>query len=434
MLLTFNSSILGILEGSLLAFIAPHFLKYKSKWLNTFIIAPLISLLLLLILSNSRAGWFGCICSLVFIGHIQLRKNRKKTIFPTVLVLFFTLLFLLFYKSDSSKGRRHIYSITFSILTDSWPKGIGPNKFKSKFNEYQADYFSKHSIDNERALLSDNTFYAFNEYLQWVTELGLPGSMVLALCLFLFTKRIVFLRCQYYSKPFLLSAASAIICIAIASLFSYPLRVIPIQSFALFSLALLVFIPSGEKNISTWYHFEILTLRLFSSALVLIHLANFTSVNRQNYLEMKALDCIKSGDKRGAIEKLYFLIHKYPTVGYYNYLLAKQLYYINNLPNSYSILKAGMEYYIDNQVYKLKGTIELELKKFTDAEQSFIRAIYMVPNRMSSRFDLLMFYIGRNDTVKAKFWSHSILSMQIKVQSPKTEHMLKQTAIILNNL
>ena len=80
---------------------------------------------------------------------------------------------------------------------------------------------------------------------------------------------------------------------------------------------------------------------------------------------------------------------------------AQQLYYSNRLAEAKEILDNCRLYYVDNKVYKLKADIEKELKMYPEAEKSYLRAIYMVPNRMGSRLDLLNFYVARNDTTKA---------------------------------
>lgn len=68
------------------------------------------------------------------------------------------------------------------------------------------------------------------------------------------------------------------------------------------------------------------------------------------------------------------------------------------------------------------------------AEESYKHAVYMVPNRMTSRFDLLNYYIRQKDTIDAVRWANSILNMPVKVPSMRTENMLKKTRLLLQEL
>ena len=57
------------------------------------------------------------------------------------------------------------------MLKDNWLWGIGHGQFKAKYNEYQAAYFSSHSIDSKEAVLADNSIYAFNDFGYVITRL-----------------------------------------------------------------------------------------------------------------------------------------------------------------------------------------------------------------------------------------------------------------------
>jgi tetratricopeptide (TPR) repeat protein len=150
--------------------------------------------------------------------------------------------------------------------------------------------------------------------------------------------------------------------------------------------------------------------------------------------EKEAFDLSLYGYKIEGIKKYKQLVMKYPKTGYNWFLYARQLYYSNRLPEALESLNECRKYYVDNSVYKLKADIEYELNNYKTAEKNYLRAIYMVPNRMGSRFDLLNFYIARKDTTNAIYWANSILNMPVKVVSEKTENMQKVTKEILYGL
>jgi O-antigen ligase len=109
---------------------------------------------------------------------------------------FFSLLLTILskYKSDSTKGRLHIYHLSIKLLRENWLHGIGFQKFRVEFNEQQAAYFSNRSLDNNISLLADNTFYAFNDTLQWIIETGIVGFLILVLFFAFLIRRVILLK------------------------------------------------------------------------------------------------------------------------------------------------------------------------------------------------------------------------------------------------
>lgn len=428
-----NSSIAGIFLAMLLLFLIP-FLEWKNKkWLLVLLLSVVLFLSALLVLSNSRAGWLGVAAGGSFIIYLNATKQRKRLfVFSSIIVLPLLFLLLFFYKKDSTAGRKHIYSISLKMLRDNWVSGIGIGKFKARFNEYQADYFSTHSIDNKRALLADNTFYAFNDYLQWITETGIIGLLVLVLLIYLSISRIIFLLKN--SRPIIIATTSALICVAVAALFSYPLQVLPIQGLVLVCLSVIAFQRSLPTERGKLQRIISLSYTLFIVVMSIGFIAKLWNDYSSKKMEKEAFNLARSGYKTEAINQYKQLVEKHPGSGYNYFHYAQQLYYTNQLPAAYETLTKGMLYYVDNKVYKLKADIEQELRMYAEAEKSYLRTIYMVPNRMGSRVDLLNFYINRNDTMKALYWAKSIINMPIKVPSERIDKMLLETKVILKNI
>lgn len=392
-------------------------------------------LLSLLAFSKSRSGWLGTCTAMEYIVYQRIHRERRKR-FLVVMLLILIAIFLatLFYKPDSSLGRKHIYSLSEKMLEQNWVSGIGNGKFKAQFNEHQADYFSTHNIDSKRALLADNTFYAFNDYLQWFIETGIIGLGVLIFFLYIIIQRARILNRGENRNPIITGATASPICIAIASLFSYPLQTTPIQGVTLVCLGFLAFSRSGEKKSGRGRRFSGIALKLMFVPLTVLFVYNTFHVVARTKMEKRAFELARSGYRKEAIAKYGQIVRNYPKAGYNQFFYARQLYYSNQLPAALKILNKGREYYTDNAVYKLKGDIELELGLFDEAEKSYLRAIYMVPNRMGSRCDLLNFYLNQKDSGSAAYWANSILNMPVKVVSDKTNNMLSKTREILGKL
>nr|MBA3675113.1 hypothetical protein [Chitinophagaceae bacterium] len=86
------------------------------------------------------------------------------------------------------------------------------------------------------------------------------------------------------------------------------------------------------------------------------------------------------------------------------------------------------------EVYKLIADAYFDSKQNNYAEKYYKAAVYMIPNRIISRKNLLDFYISTNQQEKAIFWAQSIIKMKIKIPSPVTNNIQQQTKSILKDL
>lgn len=380
------------------------------------------------ILLGGRAGLLGFGAASIFIYR---KANltaylRKKPVFFAFLAAAF-LLFLYVSKPGSTSGRLHIYSVSLQILKDNWATGVGIGKFKAVFNEYQAAYFMQHDIDSKRALLADNTFYAFNDYLQWVAETGIGGFILLACFAILLIKRISRLLKHHQNNPMLKGSVAAVISLSVSALFSYPFQVLSIQLTALACLGIILFFPMKLVAANRAAQTLIVGVRSLYFIICTFFIFHSTCYIQTKSRERKAFQFSITGKKRNALDLYKKLATHYPAYGYNKYLYAEHCYYMNETEKADSALAEAQKTYTDNKVYSLKARINVEKGNLKDAEQYFLKAIYMVPNRMASRFDIVQYYIENKDTAKALQWAYSIKNMPLKVPSEKTSLILFRT-------
>ncbi len=182
-----NKSIFSILIAAQLLFISPYLKKHstsftKNKKRHTlFLICYVFLSYCLLFYTKGRAGIFGFTIGLGVLNYSYLKS--KVGYLKGVIIAACLLVLLLNFKSNSSSGRLLIYKvITTQLEPSELITGIGYGKFKVRYNELQANYFSKKSINNNEALLADNTYYMFNDPLQFIIETGLVGLLFYASC------------------------------------------------------------------------------------------------------------------------------------------------------------------------------------------------------------------------------------------------------------
>ncbi len=218
--------------------------KNKSPLLHgiikqTFEYIPLlgvVNIVIVLPATKSRAAWIAAICSSIVLVAIKyailprlLNKATIKLQKIALIVLAIGIvsagLFSLYhYKKASSDGRAFIWKVTTEMIADTPVFGLGFDRFKAQYMNYQADYFAKNG-DTSEIKVADNTYYAFNEGLQFVAENGLLGFLFLMIVVYvLFLTKV---NEGYQLNSFI--AKMVFLTIGIFSCFSYPMQILPIK-------------------------------------------------------------------------------------------------------------------------------------------------------------------------------------------------------------
>jgi tetratricopeptide (TPR) repeat protein len=162
----------------------------------------------------------------------------------------------------------------------------------------------------------------------------------------------------------------------------------------------------------------------------------YWGVNRIRVIETseQAFELSRSGFKTEAL-KLYTSLHQSPFVGGPTlFSHARLLYNTNRSSEAKVILAEAMQKYTENELFKLSAAIAYEEGNYKQAEKDYLTAIYMVPNRMKTRYELVNFYLATKDTANAICWCKSILQMPVKVPSVIAEDILRSTRKILKKI
>ncbi|MEO6732315.1 MAG: O-antigen ligase family protein [Ferruginibacter sp.] len=435
-----NTSIFGILLASLILILIIFSISFITKkkrfgFLTIALIILDVLSLALLVLTNSRSAWLAFISGLLYIVLSRLKKYIFRKFVFIIGIIMISALFtvLLFYKPNSTTGRVHIYKVSLGILEKEPVLGIGGGKFKAYFNEAQANYFSKSNIDGKEALLADNTFYAFNDFLQFIIEYGVVGCILALLILYLIFKNVL-IRNTYFSKSLLLQYGFvSVICFLVGSFFSYPLQVFPLASFFMICIAIIYSqtnINVESKKASRYFYVILKWVIVFFSFFLM-----YDSLIELKYksTSLQAFQASTMGYRIKSLEKYQEIDDMFLKDGQVLFLYSKQLYYSSKLNKALQVLEKAKKYYSCYEMYKLESSLENELRLFSEAENSLKKAIYMVPNRMKNRFDLMKYYLERGDSISFKFWAKSILTMPVKTSSPQVDYMLTETIRLLKD-
>jgi O-antigen polymerase len=429
-----TSSIFSILLSAQIIFILQYvFTNKKYSWL--FYVVSTAAVLLLLY-TNGRAGWLGFIVASCFIIYQSIKntKFKKRFLYVALFVVPFIIASLFFYKVNSSNGRLLIQKVSLGIWQKSWLLGIGQGKFKVQFNEAQAEYFSSNNIDSKEALLADDTFYAFNDFFQFVIENGVLGLLFLICFGWAVFKAIKNIELTRENRTLFIAAVSSLLAIAVGASLSYALQTLPILLMALICIAIIFSMPQNKTS----NQFCLNATNLFvknSLIIVAISFSIYYYFSAQyNIAKQEASELNKVGFKTKAIKMYSELSNSMFAKDEILYYYANTLFLSNQSLKAKKVLAEAKKYYLAKDVYTLSAQIENDLKNYKQAEADYKTAIFMVPNRMATRKNLLDFYLIQKDTANALYWAKSILNMPVKVPSNVTESILKNTKIILSKI
>lgn len=387
------------------------------------------SIIVIALLLSSRALIIGGLSSLIFMLYMRYPQVVNKRILLwvviTMILAVITLAFL--YKTDSTLSRILIYKISFSILKDAYLFGIGLGNFKHTYLDYQAFYFANGNFTEKEMLLAGNTYYAFNDYYQFIIEAGLIGLFVL---IFLFISIYKLIKKCLLNTSFIVKISIGIlIAITIAALFTHVFEKLLTQVLFVSSIAFLLLSIATKKSKSF-----ILIIGLVINLVLIFKEYGFYLLHLDDYKKFRAA------------EELYDL-------GYYN--TAKE-----NFESLYPVLKhdaeflsllADLNFRLNNpkeclQLYheliKVKKH-HLNYMKLAKAYEQinkhkavyyYKKAINCVPNRFTTRYALFNFYVKKMCYKDAIGIGNEILTIPIKVPSKRVFSIKRDVKLILLNL
>jgi tetratricopeptide (TPR) repeat protein len=238
---------------------------------------------------------------------------------------------------------------------------------------------------------------------------------------------------QPKNKPILFAANGALLCISTAALFSYPLQVPATLFFFILCLGIHLYYSWSFKPIRNQRYFRT-AVYILSTCCIFAGIAYSLLVYQFNLRSKLAFELNRDGFKEKA-DSIFKTLMLYPYADYnthYNY--AYLLYFKNDLTNALQQINKGLNLAYSAQAVKLKADILWELNKINEAGAFYKQAVYITPNRMFPKFNLLQFYIKTKQLKEAMYWANDILLMPVKIPSTTTTNIQRQVTDILKNL
>lgn len=386
-------------------------------------------------LSGSRSAWIGIICSCAFMFY-HYRKDKIRnmlsigriTLANTLLILSLILCLtggaasmLFLYKKDSVAGRVLVWRVSTAMIKQHPVFGIGLGGFASSYNDFQERYFAQNTDPTPQELaVADNTFTAFNEFLEMLIEEGIAGLLLFGLFIILLLRSAQF-------KTFAVAAQASVISLLLLALSSYPLHVLPVLfNFFFVSAIISSRIRSSGRRSSFIRSSSLIPSKtlLHLSAALCLPLIAYDIVELRAVRRLEELTAIvNQADPGYSIQVLKDIS---PLLNYdEEYLLCKSiaLFRAGEFYGSTQTLEQLKGRVSTNEFYMLLGNGYKALRNYDKAEACYAYAAHMVPNRFLPEYLLMRLYAetGRaTDAVKKGFY---ILTMPEKIPSARVQQI-----------
>jgi O-antigen polymerase len=427
-----NPGPFGIYVAAIFVFALGHYLFTKNSVLKN--IASVVCLVCILVLpsTQSRSAWVGFLGGSIYLLFIKygLELTKKylanKFITSTLVIALIALgVGLWNFKANSALGRMLVWRVSADMIKEKPLTGFGLGEFQNQYGFFQANFF-KNNPDNEQLIaLADKNNYAFNDLIQLLIENGLIGFILFAGIIFL-----VFFSKLEKPSDYIAPSRAGIIAILLASCFSYPFELIPMWWLLLFFISIVSVSTEKTFSIAPPLYAKLFILITFSVASVYLIYYEI-KIYQAKQIWQQADFAVQQQDFGEAEKRYQKVINILPNKRFVLLSYGKALYMNGKIKQSADVLKEASQSIADPFLLNNLGDSYQALKKYDLAEQAYITASDMVPNRMYPKYLLAKMYLNTHDTLKAKQVAKKIIEMPVKVPSQATTQMKNEMVKIL---
>jgi hypothetical protein len=368
-----------------------------------------------LLLSALLCGWV-CVCRYMSLSRQFIIRSLAGLLVIAVL--------LVGIKYHSSLGRLHIWHIDMQLLQQqSWWHGVGPHGFNVEYNHAQAAWFARESLYSQRAMLANDGYYAFNEFMQLAIEFGWWAGVALVLAFIAFLHqqyRLVRYRVPMLSVAFI--ATQLLWPIAIGCWVSYPLHTWYGPAVAI-GLAACIIAGSIVKQKVLQYG---IAGGVVTATLVFLLVTQLQMSKEKATLD-EARELWQIGHKNEAMQQLAqycnthpFAIPHYETLAGWYWLSGKEKAAIQ-------LLEAHHQVHCNQRIHQQLGHWYALLNDTKSASFHLHTSLYITPHLLTSRAYLADLYNRIGEMDSASYWVQEVVRYPAKIATPKAA-LLKQQA------
>ncbi|MGM9788961.1 MAG: O-antigen ligase family protein [Candidatus Cryptobacteroides sp.] len=402
----------------LLCLTLPEALKFrrdKSLAHNALpLLAGLASILGIVVLpaTFSRTAFAAfVVAALLFIVRLEVVKTfvrrRKWIVVAAAAVLVVSAVALFNFKKESADGRLHIWKIETLVIADEPLLGHGPGMSLGAYGDMQEDYFRNTRTTQAEIRAAGVPQFAFNEYLRFGMECGVPG-LLLSLAV------VILAAISLHRKNTHLEYA--LVALGVFAMASYPLS---LWQFRLVLVLLLGYAAAfGSRSMSIPATF----FSIVSAVLLILSAGTLRSVMDASQYSKSAKLGIALGMNRynsdSLATRLPFLKNNVGFLYDYATILRRE----GRFEESAAMALRGAGISPDPVFNTLAGQNYASLERYQEAEKQFSIAYFKVPCRINPLFKVMELRLSVGDDKGALEFARRIAGMPVnrKVRSMVT--------------
>ena len=416
-----------------------EFIKYAFEYIP---LLGLVSIAIVLPATQSRAAWIAAISSsLVLVEFRYANLNRlfkkinrlKRTllIVLSIVIISAGLFGVYHFKKGSSDGRAFIWKRTTEMIADTPVFGVGFDRFKAHYMNYQAHYFAIKG-ETPEAMVADNTYYTFNEWLQFVAENGLLGFVFLMMAILVLFK----IKVKEENKYWILIAKSGLLAIGVFACFSYPMQILPIKLVLVFLVTMLS--NSDANNYQLKIGKDKKRQWLFKTVLVLLAFVcmnktiSYTQKLSQGFMAWNNdLNNHLYGDYKTAVLEFETVYPLFEKEGDFLMNYGKTLAIAGEYTKAIVVLEQA-KYYLNTTIMATAlGDSYKATKQYKKAEVAYQQAANMIPSQFYPNYLLVKLYDDTGQKAKAIAMAKKVLKKKIKIPSTAIKEIQAEMKRIL---
>ncbi|NLR62580.1 hypothetical protein HGH93_31095 [Chitinophaga polysaccharea] len=396
-------------------------------WLTTWLpLTALIGCAIVLPCLRSRSAFLALAAGIGGVWWLYRNRNNQRAaawplrriVIAAVLLAGLGYTFYLL-KRHSADGRVLIYQVSATLVKEHAVIGVGMDRFKAYYMEAQAHWFEQQGdAASDAAQLADNTFYAFNEPLQFVVENGGIGLLLVAAVIFFFWR---YPAGQSY-MPVRTTAYGILPASLCFALFTYSSDNLAMKYIIVFALAILsgtdskvfvdVSLPLDRRRLAV-----LPVLSLLALLLVYVY-GNMINSARKSFAGWGMAQNAYVREMYGESNRYFEAV--YPelcTNGEFLMQYGKSLAMTENYRQALAVLTQARQYQRSSVIETAIGDCEKKAGNYAAAEESYLKAMNMIPNRFYPLYLLMTLYQENGKTTKAMMMARTIKAKRVKVPS-----------------
>lgn len=372
------------------------------------------------VLSDSRAAVLGLLLGgfyFFFIYNIVIIKRHWFKFVCIGCFIFSVCAILIYqYRPLSANARLLIWRVSTEMLVDKPLIGHGIGSFSWRYMLYQARYFEEKKEISE-IMVAENVAYPYNELLHLAIEIGIIGLLFACLIIAVI---------YYHSSLdiFQLFIKTGFTVWLIFSTFSYSTEILPL----LFLLPLLLGCIGSKQLFTYTIHLGVKCVIIVLCLAICVSAVRIGLIYHDFSAKLAMLPTEENKNVVSLIDKYHPMLKnniKFNII-YSKWLTKQTLHSRQRMDQIEAIIPTCENYCLLGDYYR-------EMKRFAEAEESYIVASNMIPTRLRPNYKLWSLYLQIGSTVKAVTVARHIQQQPLKVENSFTINAKSEVKRYLKN-